>query len=249
LEKKIIGAIGIFRNITREKEIDRAKSEFISIASHQLRTPVSALNWLLESVRFSLQKLTPQQQQNFDDMESAVRRLVKLVEDLLSVSRIEAGAAGSQVEQLALEKAVQDVIDDFMPYTRQHEHTLRYNIPNESFLVVADRFAIRHILQNLLTNAVDYSPRGSTVTVSVMRKEHEARVGVMNEGPAISPEDQKGLFEKFYRGTTGRTSHPEGSGLGLYIVKSLVERMHGTFNFSSAEGSPTEFWFTIPLIR
>lgn len=248
--KKIIGAIEVFRDITKEKELDKARSEFISIASHQLRTPVSALNWITESLRGSLRGLNEKQKEYFDDFSISTNRLVKLVEDLLNVSRIEMGTLKLDTKEVVLADFIDDFMKSMKPFADLKKHKLVLkNLSGTGLSVIIDPKVIYDILQNLVSNAIDYSPQSTVVTIILEEDGDYGKISVTNKGPVITEEEQSHLFQKFYRSETGKKMKQEGTGLGLYIVKSLVENSGGKVGFISQKSKETVFWFTIPLIK
>ncbi len=238
--------VGIERDITEQKALDRAKSEFISIASHQLRTPVSALNWLIEALRHAIKHPTAKEEQDIDDLTTMTHRLSKLVESLLNVSRIELGKYTVQAEPADLRTTVEQSLVTLKAYAAEHHHTLKVNFPGAPLTVAVAGNLVDTVLSNLVSNAVNYSPDDSTVTVSVEKEGSFAKISISNTGPAIPKDVQQKLFTKFFRAEATKKSHPEGSGLGLYIVKTFVEKMGGQVGLSSDEHL-TAFWFTLPL--
>lgn len=248
LGKKIVGAIEVFRDITKEKELDKARSEFISIASHQLRTPVSALNWITESLRSSLKGLDSKQKEYFDDFSISVNRLVKLVEDLLNVSRIEMGTLKLDAKEVKPADFIEDFVKSIKPFADLRKHKVIFkNLKGGSLSVVIDPKVLYDIAQNLVSNAIDYSPPDSSVSVILEKEDDYAKISVTNNGPVITEEERSHLFQKFYRSESGKKMKQDGTGLGLYIVKSLVENSGGKIGFISEKGKETVFWFTLPL--
>jgi signal transduction histidine kinase len=247
----IIGAVTVFRSIQKEIEIERSKTEFIYLVSHQLRTPVSALSWVVESLEFSLKGLDEKQKIYFDNINSSVKRLVKLVEDLLVVSRAWLGKLTTDKIEVDLEKFVKKAIEDMKQYAVLKEHTIEFKKIVNPCAVITDPKLLYNALQNLLANAIEYSPENTTVTVelSSASAEHFPKISVYNKGPAIPKEEQAHLFEKFYRGESVKKLKAEGTGLGLFIVKSLIEKIGGKVGFESEEGKDTVFWFMIPCIH
>lgn len=249
LGTKAVGAVAVFRDITREKELDRAKSEFISVASHQLRTPVTAMRWLNEMSQSALTKLTPKEKSRFKDLSSSIERLSKLVEDLLNVSRIELGTVKEEKIAIDLPQFVQDFLSDLGAYAESKNHKIIFNNEIGSVTVSMDSKMLYNVMQNLVSNAIDYSPPGTKVTVILSQDSTDAKVSIANEGPTIPPDEQKKLFGKFYRGESTSKMKTEGTGLGLYIVKSNIESAGGKVGFFSKKGENTVFWFTLPTVK
>lgn len=246
--KKVIGAIEVFKDITREKELDKARSEFISIASHQLRTPVSALNWIAESFRASLKGLDDKQKEYFDDFSISVNRLVRVVEDLLNVSRIEMGTLKIDAEEVILSDFLKDFLKSIKPFADLNKHkVVLKELSKDRLALMIDPKVLNDIIQNLASNAIEYSPADTVVTITLEKEGNYVKISVANRGPAITEEERAHLFQKFYRGESGKKMKQDGTGLGLYIVRSLVENSGGKIDFVSGKGKETVFWFTLPL--
>jgi two-component system phosphate regulon sensor histidine kinase PhoR len=249
LEGKTLGLIEIIRDITHEKVIDRAKTEFISIASHQLRTPVSGLSWLTEALRFSSENLDPKQKTYIRDLSILSKRLIGLVEDLLNVSRIQLKSELiAEKRQIDFVVFVEETIREIELYAKSKKHTIIFNTDiKEPIVVELNKKSLYNILQNLVSNAIEYSPENTAVTVKLEKIDGFLKVSVLNKGPFIPMNEQAHLFQRFYRGESGKKMKGEGTGLGLYIIKMIVEEMGGKVGFESKEGMDTTFWFTIPL--
>lgn len=249
LGNKFIGTVGVFRDITKEKEIERAKSEFISIASHQLRTPVSGLSWLTEALQFNSQNLDPKQIKYVGDLAILSKRLTEIIEDLLDFSRIELGTAPvMEKHQIEIPNFIEEFIKEMEAYAVSKNHSII--LKKEDFnptIIEINKRALYNILQNLVSNGIDYSPANTAVTVILKNVEGAVKISISNKGPAIPKADQSRIFNKFYRTTDARKIKPEGTGLGLYVVKVIIEEIGGKIGFDSEEGQDTTFWFTIPL--
>lgn len=232
-----------FRDMAKSLEnLDKAKTEFISIAAHQLRTPVSALKWLAESLE--AEELTEKQKQYLEDLSVSIGRLVKLVEDLLSISKF--GLGQTDAREIDAASTIRQIISDINKYASLMGHSIELDIEKEPLTMVTDTKILYNVLQNLLTNAVDYSPRNTKVTVRVEKPGNHIKVSVSNEGTLLK-EDRGNIFQKFFRGSEAKKVKPDGTGLGLYIVKSLVEGSGGEVGFFSSDKEGTTFWFTLPL--
>ena len=257
----IIGAIVVFRDVSKEYELDKAKSEFVSLASHQLRTPLSAINWYGEMLLGGdAGKLNKDQHEYIREIFEGSQRMVELVNSLLNVSRIEVGKLISQpestnVQQLvsALERELEVSIKEKKLKVTSHVETL----PD----VVADPKQLRMIVQNLMSNAVKYTSEKGEVSIT-LRRAHEEEIrkiyhnhpsdtywyfSVKDNGYGI-PKDQQGkIFGKLFRADNVRKLDVEGTGLGLYIVKEMVEKMGGHVWFDSIEGIGTTFHVVAPF--
>ncbi len=248
---RTFGAVEVFRDITKEKEIDRTKTEFISIASHQLRTPLAAIFWLVDSLKasFSKKQLDSRQEGYINDLSFSTDRAVKLVEDLLRVSRIQLGTSVAEEQKINLSDFMTQFINDMRSYAtiKNHEIILK-KIDSKCPEILIDPKILDIIMQNLVSNAIDYSPGKSVVSVVITQDNEMTKISVTNQGPSIPPDEQNNLFKKFYRGESAKKLKISGTGLGLFIVKSFVEKLGGQIGFESEEGKETVFWFTVPCV-
>lgn len=231
------------------KKIDRTKTEFISIASHQLRTPVSGLNWLTEGLQFTSQNLTPKQKVYVKDLSTLSKRLTELIEDLLDFSRLEL-KTGETVEKNQIEIAsfIEEFVKEMGAYADSKKHSIIFNKRVVGGPTVEiNKKVFYNVLQNILSNAIEYSPENTAVTINLEKTDDSVRISISNKGPIIPKDEKPHIFERFYRGESIRKMRQEGTGLGLYIVKRIIEEIGGKIGFESVEGKDTYFWFTIPL--
>lgn len=243
-----IGTIEVVRDITQEEEIDRAKTEFVSLASHQLRTPLTAMRWYIELLlKGSMGPLTPEQKASLQEVLASNLNMIELVGALLSVARIEVGTltvapALSNIEQLA-----SSVVSELKPEIteKQLHFTEEYDTHIPPMLLDPD--LTRIIFQNLLTNAVKYTPVGGSVSLKIRRKGHSVHIEIADTGYGIPKQQQKQLFTKLFRADNVRQKDTNGTGLGLYIVKSIVENSKGKIWFKSEENVGTTFYVQLPL--
>src|SRR3989344_4395632 len=241
----------------KEKEgVDRAKTEFISIASHQLRTPISALNWLTEGIQYNSKNLDIKQQKYLTDLASQAKRLTELVEDLLDFSRIELKSEIMlEKHQIEFPAFIEEFVKEMKTYAESKKHDILFSKKiTEPVIVEINKRAIYNVLQNLVSNGIDYSPENTDVTITLEKINdlvkvsiYNIKISVSNKGPVIPKEDQARIFDRFYRTEQAKKIKPEGTGLGLYVVKKIVEDIGGKVGFESEEGQDTTFWFTIPI--
>jgi PAS domain S-box-containing protein len=233
---------------TDRKRLDHLKNEFVFIAAHELRSPVSAVNLLLNLI-FEDKRLTidPIMRDYLMKLHEAEERLLQLVDDLLEVSRTEVGRLKIKVAAQDVSQHVMAVFSDFRANALSRDLTLRYDQGTHPPLVMADPTKLREVLINLISNAVKYNSPGGTVVI-----EHEVRGGLLattvrDTGIGISAEDQARLFQKFWRSEDFAVRSQPGTGLGLFIIKEVVERMGGTVELKSERGHGTAVTFTLPL--
>lgn len=251
-ETRIDSAVFIFRDITKRKateerlqENDRIKSEFIATASHELRTPLAVIQGYTELLRENA-GLSAEQMRDFEAIiyDKSVA-LEKIIDELLDVSRIESG------RPLCLDFMQIDIVDEIRQVVAQFEkeaatHRFSTTLPEAGFNLFADRFKIIQVLDNLLNNAVKFSPAGSEIVVSGRLLDDCFQVMVADEGVGIAPEKQEHIFDKFFRVDASNTAL-SGFGLGLYLVKRIVEAHRGKIWVESTIGQGAKFFFTLPI--
>jgi len=253
------GAIVVFRDVTREREIDKAKSEFVSLASHQLRTPLSTIKWYVEMVLDGdAGKLTPTLKDYLSEVYHANERMVDLVNALLNVSRIELGTFAVQPVPTDVAAVAKSVVSEVKPQAISKKITV-----SEKYAAVpklpADPNLLRIVFQNLVTNAIKYTAAKGKVAVGIeLVRAHSTVVGravredsilitVADNGYGIPTAAQPKIFTKLFRADNVREREPDGTGLGLYIVKSVVDHSDGDVWFESVEGKGTTFYVLLPV--
>lgn len=231
------------------KKLDVAKSEFISIASHQLRTPLTAIKgYISMMIEGDFGELTKVEQEALEKVFNSNERLIKLVENLLNVSRIESGRLQFNFEEVQLETMVESVMDELSNYAKKKDLTLEYKKPETPLPKVnIDDEKIRQVVMNLIDNAIKYTKQG-TVTVSLAQVENNLEFRVSDSGMGISPTDLPNLFQKFSRGTGASLTHTEGTGLGLYVARQMIEAHQGKiWAESKGEAMGSRFCFKLPI--
>ncbi|MCK9578134.1 PAS domain S-box protein [bacterium] len=247
-KENVLFFVGIERDITKEKEVDKAKSEFVSLASHQLRTPLSIVNWYVEMlINGDAGPLTDGQKDYLSEILIGNNRMVDLVGSLLNVSRIEMGTFIINPVKCNLIKIVKDVANEFeiKAKLKEIDFTLKYskNIP----LISLDKKLFNIIITNLIDNAIKYTPNGGKVTLDVSKDKKEIMIKIIDNGYGILKKDREKIFTKLFRGENAKEKVSDGNGLGLYIVKSIIEQSSGKIWFDSKENKGTTFYVTLPL--
>lgn len=247
LNGEIIGFIHSSRDITREKEIDRAKSEFVSIAAHQLRGPLATTSWYIEVL---MEKesgaLNETQKRYLEEVYHANHKMIDLVNSLLQVSKIELGIFMIESKLVNVSEVVDGVLEILGPQiknkglkiTKDYDNILNINV---------DPTVIKTIFQNFLTNSIKYNNQDGSVSIEMRQENHSILVKVADTGMGIPKDQQYKIFTKFFRAPNAQKLDPEGAGLGLYIVKLMVEKVGGKIWFESEEGKGTTFYATLPL--
>jgi signal transduction histidine kinase len=230
------------------KELDEAKDEFISMASHQLRTPLTTikgyLSMLLEG---DAGKLNKSQRQFVDQAFVGSQRMVYLISDMLNVSRISTGKLTIDKKELDLVDLLQSEIYQLRQQAETREVTLTFHPPEDSHIQFrGDEGKIRQVIMNFVDNAIYYAPKGN-VDVYLEKTDGDVEVRVVDDGIGVAEEAQKQLFTKFFRAENARQVRPDGTGLGLYMAKQVIEAQGGEILFESTEGAGSMFGFRFPL--
>lgn len=245
---RVIGCVVVFRDVTKEREVDRIKSEFVSVASHQLRTPLTGIKWFAEILLHDKKhKMTAGQKEYLQQIYVSNERLVHLVDDLLDVSHIETGRKYNVVlkpENVC--EIMAEVIENQAIFAKKKKIKIKLSDNEKGKLILqVDREKIRQAFGNLISNAIKYSPVGSGLAIACERKESEVIFSIKDQGFGIPADQQKRIFEKFFRADNVTTAE-SGTGLGLYIAKAIVEGHGGRLWFDSVENKGTTFYVALP---
>ena len=243
----VTGTVAVFRDYTREAEIDRMKSDFVSIVSHELRTPLTSIKGYLDLVLMEASGPVTKQQTSFLSIaRDNTERLNEMVADLLDISRIESGKVELDVHVVSVPQIIRDVAETLRPEFDNRDLTLTLDIPPDLPEIFGDPGRISQIMMNLLSNAFKYTPRGGA-TVRVRSQGDVLQVDVIDTGVGISAEDQEKLFTRFFRAEDTAVRQQPGTGLGLNITKSMVEMHNGEIWVESRPGLGTTFSFTLAV--
>ena len=242
-----VGTIEVFRDITKEREIDKAKTEFVSLASHQLRTPLTIINWSMEALMKKSNITDPKQKGYLEEIYHASQRMVELINSLLNVSRLELGTFIIEPQKTDILAIAQQVIGYLKPQTLKKSITVQTKFPNTMPQVMADPKLISIVIQNFLSNAVKYSKENSKVTLEIALRGKEIIIHVQDNGHGIPKNQQSKIFTKLFRADNARVIDPDGTGLGLYIVKTIIDSAGGKVWFTSEENKGTSFFVSFPI--
>lgn len=245
LKGELLGIVGTFRDITKEKEIDQAKSEFVSLASHQMRTPLTGIKWLIQATLMH-GDLNPQQLDFLNDALRSNDRMIGLVNDLLNVSRLEAGVVSINPEPVEVVSFVNDLTKEAIPTAKCKDQIIKFIKPKHEVNASFDKLLIAEVISSLLSNAMRYSPEGKTITVGIQDYKNFFRLTVKDQGIGIAKSDQKKLFNRFFRSEKASKLDTTGSGLGLYIVDKVLHICNGKIRCDSKEGKGTTFTVRLP---
>ncbi|MEE8131456.1 MAG: HAMP domain-containing sensor histidine kinase, partial [Candidatus Paceibacterota bacterium] len=243
----LLGFVKLVHDRTREIEILRSKSEFITVAAHQLRTPSTAVQWALDSL--SKESLTPDQKELADTGLNAATNLLKVINDLLDVSKIEEGRFGYQFENVNIINFLEEVLGELMPLAKQAGIKLYFQKPTEPSIITSiDPQKLKIVLFNLVDNAIKYNVPSGEIIVGLERVKDQPyiQISVKDSGIGVPPAQINKLFTKFFRAENVVKVDPSGLGLGLYIVRNVVKRHGGGIWAESEINRGTTFYFTIP---
>lgn len=251
-EGQLVGRVATQRDITKETEVDRMKTEFISIVSHELRTPMTSIKGYVDLILDGdTGEINHLQREFLQTVQRNTRRLVSMINDMLDIERIESGGVEFDLRPLVLSDVVEQALSLVKPQADEKKISIEVLEPELVGRVLADFDRTLQVLTNLLSNAIKYTPSPPVspgrVSVEVQFQEAHARLAVRDTGIGITPEDQAQLFQKFFRADNSVTREVGGTGLGLSITRALVEKMGGELSVSSEVGRGSEFAFTLPL--
>lgn len=245
-ENKLMGNVTILRDISREKEIDRIKTEFISSVSHELRTPLTSIKGFTSTIIHDKNMTDEIRIEFLEIVEKESDRLSALIEDLLDISRIESNNLKMRKEKVSLQEIIINTKKSIQPQFDKKKISLEINLPNENFLfIIADSDRVTQVFQNLLSNAVKFTPEGGKVKVISVEEDSFIQIEVRDTGIGISKKDLNHIFEKFYRAHSPTMGIP-GTGLGLSIVKSIVEDSGGKIDITSKANNGTSVFLKFP---
>ena len=231
-----------------QEELLRLKDEFVALASHQLRSPPSIVNWYSEVLLSGeIGELNEKQKRYINEIYNANVRMIRLVNDFLNVSRIESGSFSINPEQVNFGAVMDSVIEELALEINKKRTAVEKHYDKNLPAVSADPKLLRIIFQNLISNAVKYTPPEGKVHIAIEKKDSSILIEIKDNGYGIPKNQYPKVFTKLFRGDNIRKKGPDGTGLGLYLVKAVVEQVGGTISFESEENAGTTFHVTIPV--
>ncbi len=249
----------VTRSFERLAEANRMKSEFISVVSHQLRSPLSNLRWIIELLNSGkVDSVSEKQLEYFKVLKENSDRMRELISDLLIISRIETAKFPLKKKEFSLVELIKELIKGLEPLAKASNVEVKFEPKADSPKIFADPSQIRLVIENLLDNAIRYIhpvrndisngvKEKRMVEIKLEQKKNNLYFEIEDTGVGIPKEDQKYIFQKFFRSENVMRYQTQGSGLGLYIAKSIIERSGGKIGFKSEEGKGSTFWFNLPL--
>ena len=247
--KQIAGVLMVFHDISREKRVERLKTEFVSLVAHQLRTPLSAAKWALRMILDGeLGKPTKDQMDFLEKTYVSNERMIRLIDELLDITRIEEGRYLHNPTFADIESIIQFVISSRKAQIENKKLKFKFERSKRALpRVKVDVSKIKLALENLIDNAVNYTLTEGEVVISLEQIDAEIKCSIKDTGVGIFEEDQPRVFSKFFRGSNVVRLETDGSGLGLFITKNIIEAHGGRMWFESKPGKGSTFYFTLPI--
>jgi len=238
----------ITRSFERLAEASRMKSEFINIVSHQLRSPLTNIKWTFEILTSkNLEMPIGKVEEYMTNVKDNIARMVELIDDLLIVSRIEQGRIPMRKKEICLESLIEELVSRYKVFAEASHIELNFypqkNLPE----IFVDPSLIKLVIENLIDNAIRYTRGGGKVKIKLEIKAKNILFSIQDSGVGIPKKEQKYIFQKFFRAENALKERTKGSGLGLYVCKSIIDKAGGRIWFKSEEGRGTTFYFTLPI--
>ncbi len=239
----------IIRSFERLAEASRMKSEFVDIVSHQMRAPLTNLKWVFEFLTpgKTTEITSEKREEYFNSAKENIERMVELIDDLLIVSKIEQGEFPLRRKEIFLEKLITGLVSRFKFFAEASNIELKFYPPKNLPKIFVDPSHIKLVIENLIDNAIRYTKSRGKVEIRLQKKGKNLFFQIQDTGAGIPERDQKYIFQKFFRAENILKEQTRGSGLGLYIAKSIIEKLGGKIWFDSEEGQGTTFYFTLPI--
>lgn len=246
LNNEMIGAVEIFRDITDLKELDISKSQFVSLASHQLRTPLTSIKWNTESI-LSNKKISKKVQSSINEISLATNEMSTIVNSLLILSQIELNSFQLHLEETNLNDLITNVLDSYSSLAKERKVTIKINLDAKNMKFLVDPKHIEIVYENLINNAILYSEENSTIEINQSTNNNHVLFTVKDNGYGIPDEDKHRIFNKFYRASNILKHDTKGTGIGLFITKKIVDQHGGRIWFESELEKGTTFYLELPL--
>jgi signal transduction histidine kinase len=246
-DKKITGAVEVFQDITKEKELEQIRMDFLSLASHQLRTPLSGTKWLIETMRKGiLGEVTKKQREYLDNIYKINEQMIKLVFDILSTLRLESEEAIVKKEKILATDIFNDILILAAAAAKEGGVELCGPSNHRELVVETDPEILKSIIGIFLSNSVNYSMPGQKVILNIKEEPEAVVFFVRDFGIGIPKNEQKRIFERFYRASNAKNLKPTGTGLGINISKMLAEKIGAEISFESEENKGSTFYLRVP---
>lgn len=241
-------AFVITRSFERLAEASRMKSEFINIVSHQLRSPLTNIKWTFEVMASEEFKVPAEKQEEyFVNVKENIARMVELIDDLLIVSKVEQGSFSVAKIEISLKDLIKDLVERYKVFAEASRIKLNFSSQENLPKVLADPSLLKIVTENLIDNAIRYTKGGGIVEIKLIREKDKVLFAIKDSGVGIPQKEQKYIFQKFFRAENISKERTRGSGLGLYVCRSILNKMGGQIWFKSQLGKGTTFYFKLPI--
>lgn len=226
---------------------DTEKDDFISTATHQLRSPLTGVKWTLDMLLHGeVGKLSKEQETLIKTVDTSNERVIDMVDAMLNALRVDAGAVKFISGEFDINLLIKDLVEELLSAAKEKKIKLTISGDKDVPKVVGDELKLRVAYQNLVHNAIKYTPEGGKVTVMIIKKDNVLEINVKDNGIGIPVDEQKDMFRRFFRGSNAMLDDPNGTGLGLYITKNVLERHGGKIWFETEKDKGTTFFTVLP---
>jgi len=238
----------ITRSFERLAEASRMKSEFINIVSHQLRSPLTNIKWTFEVMASEDFKVPAEKQEEyFVNVKENIARMVELIDDLLIVSKVEQGSFSIVKREVSLDDLIKDLVERYKVFAEASRIELNFYSQENMPKILADSSFLKIVIENLIDNAIRYTKGGGIVEIKLIKEKDKVLFAIKDSGVGIPQKEQKHIFQKFFRAENISKEQTRGSGLGLYVCRSILNKMGGQIWFKSQLGKGTTFYFRLPI--
>ncbi len=246
IDNTILGAVEVFQDVTREKELDKLRTDFLSLASHELRTPLSGTRWTLETLKKGIfGKLNAKQEEYIDNLSQINSRMIQLSSDILNVLHVEGGVLKVNKDRFTVEDVLKEVVFVMQFSAKEKDLKLAMVTHHESIFVESDFKLVKNIIEAFVSNAINYSASGGEIVLDAKEQEGDVIFSVKDRGIGIPKSEQQQIFEKFYRASNAKSLKPDGTGLGLYIAQVCAQKLGAKITFDSTERKGSTFCLAI----
>jgi len=243
-----MGTLIVLRDLGREKLLERLKTEFVSLTAHQLRTPLSSIKWILTALlNGELGEINKEQKEFLSDGYKSNERMIDLINDFLNVVLVEEGRQVCKLCPVDFGDLIQQSIDSCQGKFKEKMLKIRFKRPEKPLRAMVDLEKMRIAIGNLIENAYRYTLSGGKIEISLKGGKKEIKVIIRDSGIGVPNDQRQRVFGKFFRGSNAIKIETEGTGLGLFMAKNIIEAHRGKIWFDSEEGKGTTFYFTLPI--